>query len=187
MIQIFRNADYDLSPFTMTSCLMRYRRAMQDAGRQPLIIDAGANIGASVVYFSMTYPESRIVAIEPEKKNLKLLAMNCAGRNVSIRAGAVSSADGSLFLSAPAGGSDWSFQVGSQGEYEVEAMAIDSLLADHGADQFAPFICKIDIEGGEADLFSKNYQWMDVFPLLIIELHDEMLPGQGIARNFLKA
>jgi FkbM family methyltransferase len=187
IVQIFWNADYDLGQFAMTSCLMRYRESIQDAGRQPLIIDAGANIGVSAVYFSMTYAESRIVAIEPERENLKLLAMNCAGRNIDIRAGAVSSADGSLFLSSPAEGSDWSFRAGSQGEYEVEAITIDGLLADHGADKFTPFICKIDIEGGEADLFSKNYQWIDSFPLVIIELHDEMLPGQGNARNFLKA
>jgi hypothetical protein len=36
-------------------------------------------------------------------------------------------------------------------------------------------------------LFSGDYGWMELFPLLIIELHDWLLPGQGTSHNFLKA
>ena len=35
-------------------------------GKRPLIVDAGANIGASAAFFAMTYPTAKIVAIEPE-------------------------------------------------------------------------------------------------------------------------
>ena len=48
-------------------------------------------------------------------------------------------------------------------------------------------MCKIDIEGGEADLFSNNDAWVDRFPLIVIELHDWLLPGTGSSRNFLRA
>jgi len=51
----------------------------------------------------------------------------------------------------------------------------------------APFIAKIDIEGGEAELFSSNCTWMGEFPLIIIELHDWMLAGKASSRNFLHA
>ena len=54
-------------------------------------------------------------------------------------------------------------------------------------DKAAPFICKIDIEGGEANLFKCNYSWLERFPLVIIELHDWLLPGESNSRNFLKA
>ena len=49
-----------------------------------------------------------------------------------------------------------------------------------------PFICKVDIEGGEEFLFSKNTEWVARFPVIIVELHDWMLPWQRNSRNFLK-
>ena len=51
----------------------------------------------------------------------------------------------------------------------------------------APFIVKIDIEGFEAELFSRNLEWLDRFYVLIIELHDWMLPRQRSSQSFLRA
>jgi hypothetical protein len=44
---------------------------------------------------------------------------------------------------------------------------------------------KIDIEGFEEELFSKNTEWVDKFPLLVIELHDWMLPRDRTSAHFL--
>jgi hypothetical protein len=63
---------------------------------------------------------------------------------------------------------------------------MDGLLESGVARNGAPFIAKIDIEGAEADLFAANTGWVQSFDLVIIELHDWMLPGQGTSRNFLK-
>ena len=49
------------------------------------------------------------------------------------------------------------------------------------------FITKIDIEGFEDDLFSSNTDWIDDCLLLIIELHDWMMPKTANSNNFLKA
>ena len=49
-----------------------------------------------------------------------------------------------------------------------------------------PFLLKIDIEGAEADVFSQNTDCFDRFPLIIIELHDWMLPGQANSQAFLR-
>jgi len=38
----------------------------------------------------------------------------------------------------------------------------------------------------ENELFSCNTGWVDSFPLLVIELHDRMLPGTANSRNFLR-
>eukprot|EP01037_Dinobryon_pediforme_P018822 gene18822-19135_t len=40
--------------------------AIISQGKIPLIIDAGSNIGASVVYFSKCFPEAHIIGIEPQ-------------------------------------------------------------------------------------------------------------------------
>jgi len=42
----------------------------------PLIIDAGANIGAAVAYFKTIYPDSAIVAFEPDPANYQFLCRN---------------------------------------------------------------------------------------------------------------
>jgi FkbM family methyltransferase len=46
------------------------------SSKVPLIIDAGANIGLSVVYYKKLYPTARIVAFEPDEKIFKHLANN---------------------------------------------------------------------------------------------------------------
>ncbi|MDH5532933.1 MAG: FkbM family methyltransferase [Candidatus Pacebacteria bacterium] len=49
----------------------------------PVIIDAGANIGLSVLYFKKMYPGSKIIAIEPIPGNYKLLDMNVFENNIT--------------------------------------------------------------------------------------------------------
>src|SRR2546423_3692928 len=45
-----------------------------DAERpDPLIIDCGANIGLSVIYFKYLYPRATIVAFEPDQKIFRVL------------------------------------------------------------------------------------------------------------------
>lgn len=43
---------------------------------RPLIIDCGANIGLSVLYFAKLYPNARIIAFEPDAQNFSLLQKN---------------------------------------------------------------------------------------------------------------
>jgi FkbM family methyltransferase len=43
---------------------------------EPYVVDAGANIGLSVIYFKRMYPASRIVAYEPDPKIFGLLESN---------------------------------------------------------------------------------------------------------------
>ena len=38
-------------------------------------------------------------------------------------------------------------------------------------------ILKLDIEGSERELFSKNTDWLDHVSVIIIELHDRFQPG----------
>jgi len=57
---------------------------IRDSGLRPLIIDAGANIGASPIYFLSRYPDALVVAIEPERNNCALLRSNCEGLDVRV-------------------------------------------------------------------------------------------------------
>ncbi|EBQ4753906.1 FkbM family methyltransferase [Salmonella enterica subsp. diarizonae] len=48
------------------------------------------------------------------------------------------------------------------------------------------FILKVDIEGGEKNLFSGDVCWFDDFYLCIIELHNWLYPGEGASGPFLR-
>jgi len=48
----------------------------------PLIIDCGANMGLSVLYFSKTYPNAKIIAFEPEEDIFPVLESNVKAYNL---------------------------------------------------------------------------------------------------------
>lgn len=188
--QIFQNADYNFQHWAQGQRLMAYHKE-QSLSRPSLIIDAGANIGASAVYFLNLFDNAFVFSIEPEVNNWRLLEMNTAAYpNKANFNGAIANYDGELFLQDP-GMSDWGFRTsaantgGALGA--VETISPSTILSDPGLAQATPLILKIDIEGGEAALFEGDVAWMDKFALIIIELHDWMLPFGGTSKNFLKA
>ncbi|MBV9510744.1 MAG: FkbM family methyltransferase [Caulobacteraceae bacterium] len=184
--QVLEDLGYDFSKMAQSGDVQRRYEQIVAQGKTPLIIDAGANIGATARYYAFKYPEARIVAIEPERENFGLLTLNCEGLNAELHQKAAASAPGQLFLADP-GMSDYGFRTAEAGDYAVDCITLNQILADHPADRFAPFICKIDIEGGEENLFSAHCEWLAQFPFVVIEPHDWLLPGQANSRNMLKA
>ena len=67
-----------------------------------VIVDAGANIGTTSIYFAHRYPEARIIAIEAEASNFALLSKNVEpyARITPIHA-ALWSQDGEMSLTLP--------------------------------------------------------------------------------------
>jgi FkbM family methyltransferase len=149
-----------------------------------LIVDAGANIGAASVYFNHIYSRAQIIAIEPEKENCELLRLNTTKRPVDVVEGALGAAPGKMYLQDP-GLSDYGFRVGAVGEYEVQVFTVEQLLEKYQLNH-KPLLLKIDIEGGESSLFEGSCNWLNEFPLVIIELHDWMLPGNKISSGFYR-
>lgn len=189
--QILVNHDYDISSWVQGRKLIEYHQRISK-NQCSLIVDAGANIGASVLYFSKKYDNSLVFAIEPDELNYDLLTLNSKNLNTFNFRGAISSEDGELLFIDP-GHSDWGFRTKkienneSHGTKKVRAICPSTVINHSAAVNTKPLIFKIDIEGAEADLFSKNTHWMKEFPLIIIELHDWMLPFSGSSKNFIKA
>jgi FkbM family methyltransferase len=50
---------------------------------QPYIIDCGANIGLSIIYFKQQFPNSRIIAFEPDKTQYQNLIANIKSFGIS--------------------------------------------------------------------------------------------------------
>lgn len=153
----------------------------------PLILDCGANIGAATVWFHARYPKARIVSIEPDAANFRILSGNCGSLgNVSLVHGAVASFSGEVLLEDPGLG-EWGYRTSSQSigasSHRVPAHRIEDLMEVNPG---TPFLLKIDIEGAESELFSRPSPVFDAFPIVVIELHDWMLPRMASSRSFLE-
>jgi FkbM family methyltransferase len=158
--------------------------AILASGATPLIVDCGANIGASAVWLSAHYPEAKIVAIEPFAENLALLKRNVAGLNVDIIEGAVGPADGVANLDASVSDSLGQRVTAEGGGQAVQVRSLRSLIARY--ENAEPFFLKIDIEGAEKDLFEHDWEVFDQFPIIAIEPHDFAMPGRRTSAAFFR-
>jgi FkbM family methyltransferase len=134
------------------------------------VIDAGANIGLSAIYFAMRFPDAQVVAIEPQSENFRLLERNTAHypRVVPLRA-ALWSDDTTLGLSNPDDRVD-SYQYSPDaGQQMVPALKLSSVLSRFGMSHID--VLKIDIEGAETAVFAQTPAWIDRVRMFIIELH----------------
>jgi FkbM family methyltransferase len=190
--QIFKNQDYNILHWHQGKKLLEYHNE-QSKVRPSLIVDAGANIGASAVYFSNIFPKTVIFTVEPDITNWHLLEINTNGLNIFNFNGAIADIDGELIFEDP-GRSDWGFMTKRISDLDltlntkkVKSISPLSILSHPASQNTNPLILKIDIEGGEDALFSGDTNWLNKFPLVIIELHDWMLPFGGSSRNFIKS
>ena len=184
--QIFAAEDYSIERFKRGPEIRTTYENILTLGLKPLIIDAGANIGASAVYFGVMFPGAHIVGLEPDKCNFELLLKNSTGLDVDARCAAIASSSNPLYLIDPGEG-EWGYRTVKKGAgIRVPAVPATGLVEEKVALGYQPLIMKIDIEGGEDDLFSCDIGWIDLFPLIIIELHDWLLPRAGSSRNFLR-
>ena len=182
--QIYAQEDYSIVRLTRSDELFRHYESIIKSGKQPLIVDCGANIGFSAAYFAEVFPGAKIVAIEPDVENCNLARRNCNAGNVDIFQAAIASED-KVGVVVDQGLGGWGQRVEEREGGGVKMISMNSVLTAKSYADCEPFIVKIDIEGFEKDLFSKNTDWVDRFALLIIELHDWMLPRERSSANFL--
>jgi FkbM family methyltransferase len=147
-----------------------------------VIVDAGANIGLASLYFAARFPGARIIAIEPEASNFALLRKNTAAWPAIIPVQAALWGEDTRVQVVDPGLDKWGFRARG-GEcpadaslcHEVAGITVDHLRREHGLDYIDIF--KMDIEGGEIEVFAAGGQWLDRVGLLIAELHERYRPG----------
>jgi FkbM family methyltransferase len=184
--QMLLAQDYDLRRLRRWPEIAEFLAARATRGDRPLIVDAGANIGASSVYFAVQLPRAQIVAIEPAESNYKLLCRNTVGLRVRCLKAALAAEPGRAIVRDPGIGF-WGFMTEpTTGDEGVPCVTVDELYEGLIGSQVFPFIVKIDIEGGEKPLFDKNTDWVARTPIVIIELHDSLYPKSGVSRPFLQ-
>ena len=158
------------------------------------IVDAGANVGFASIFFARKFPSANILAIEPELSNFALLEKNTKQYSniTSIRA-ALWKEDTELNLVDPEIG-PWGFQAqaGSAKNAQhkilgtVPAFTISKLMEKYGLQTID--LLKVDIEGGEHEVFENSSPWISKVNSIMIELHEHLKPGcSNIFNNAVKA
>lgn len=186
--QVFREREYDLARYPKVKAIVeeKYRRILS-AGRIPLIIDGGANIGATPIWFATQFPQARILAVEPDPKNAQLCRANTRRHNnVQVIEAALGSTPGVVTLSNPTN-LGWAVQTIRGGSSaNVRVCTIPEITAvERGNAEL--FIVKIDIEGFEEDLFKTNIEWIGEAKVIFVEVHDWMLPRRRTSRPLQRA
>jgi FkbM family methyltransferase len=179
--QVFAAKEYDISDTAQGKELRRRYDSSIACGVQPLIIDCGANIGLSGVWYARQFPEAKIIAVEPHQANLEIASKNLAAYpHVTLVSGGVWDSPSFLSIVNP-DAEPWAFQV-KEGKGSIPGFTIDQLS------EGKPILAvKVDIEGAEKELFRSNTDWMDRTDLIAIELHDWLFPNVGTSQTFMKA
>lgn len=131
------------------------------------IIDCGANIGLSVLYFKSICPSAHITAFEPDRHNFELLTKNCIVNNlkqVDLVEAAVWKENTQLKFIAQ-GGMDSKISEGAEEGILVKAYSLIDYLQDP-----VDFL-KLDIEGAEFEVLKNIEEYMDKIATLFIEYH----------------
>lgn len=156
--------------------------------RPQWIVDAGANIGLTSVFFSKKFPDATILALEPEASNYALLKQNTKSYPNIIALNKALWKNASEIDIVDTGEGAWSFQttahhpVNGKPALRVWSTTIDQLMAEYNIPCID--ILKIDIEGSEKEVFENPSKWIERVSAIIIELHDRFRPG--CSRHFYR-
>jgi FkbM family methyltransferase len=140
------------------------------------ILDCGAHIGCAAVYFARRFPKAEIVCIEPEPGNFALLQQNTAPYS-QIRCvfGALTARGGERVRIANPEGPTYHYRVQSSSAGEIMSHSIEDLMSQSSWSHVD--LLKLDIEGSERDVLAESRNWLKDIDVLVVELHDDIVPG----------
>jgi len=145
----------------------------------PVQTNGATSIGAIVILFKLMWPSVRILAVEPDPRNLEALRENVAqfGDDVSVIDRAIHSENDEVlqfYLSKKGHMSSSLFQRREDDEIkEVYMITLDRLLYQFGLEYVD--LLKFDVEGNEYKMFQgfshqENVTWM------VGEVHKDLMP-----------
>jgi len=142
------------------------------------ILDLGANVGYASLYFSARWPRAHVLAVEPDADNAALLERNTrAWPHVARLRAAVWVHPAQVCVANPHDAAN-AFRMSESAEEEsekVDAFTVNQLIDHIGCDRLD--LLKMDVEGAEAEIFLDAAEWLDRVNVMVVELHDRLVPG----------
>jgi len=146
------------------------------------MVDLGANIGLTSLWFAHHYGCKNVIAVEPSPANARVVRLNLESNNVNARVveAAVGARDGTAFFQD---GADSNVgHLASDGGREVPVVSMDTLLGSVPPDAQIDVV-KMDIEGGEGPLLRENLAWLGRVKSLIAEFHPDLIDYPAAIRS----
>ncbi|SOC78583.1 methyltransferase, FkbM family [Salinimicrobium sediminis] len=146
--------------------------------KNPTIIDCGANMGLSTLFFSKYYPDAMVIAFEPDsyvfpflKKNMKSQILE----NVHLEEKAVWISESSLDFYTDKGlGGRLNKEYSGQKSTRVETVRLKEILTKKID------MLKLDIEGSEFDVLKDCEEKLYLVDHIFIEYHSTYNEGQHL-------
>ncbi len=99
--QVLIDREYDISGLRQMDRLRAIHAAQLASGKRPIIIDAGANIGAASLWFASVFPDAAVIAVEPDPDSAAIARLNLAALpHAHLVEAAIGSAPGRVSLHA---------------------------------------------------------------------------------------
>ena len=161
--EIWFEEDYHL-PFTATS---------------GVLLDLGANIGMTSLWLAKRYPFTQVIAVEPDPNNAALVRQNLELNGIAAQV--LEAAIGPKEATARFEFGEFS-NLGRLSETGslVPVISVGSILQKFAVTRFA--LTKIDIEGGEQELFDGPTEWLARTDAIIIEFHPTVVDYPRLTR-----
>jgi FkbM family methyltransferase len=150
-----------------------------------VIIDAGSNAGYFAIKMKSLFPTSKIICIEPDKDNFKLLTENTKNYNdIILENAGLWNRDTNLKVYDKHNNGKWGMVVEEEPNGQIYGLTLNTILNKYNLNKID--LIKIDIETSEKIIFNNNYEnWMILTNKIAIELHDDI--DEGCSKTFFTA
>jgi FkbM family methyltransferase len=185
--EVFVNGEYDLRKFDIFKVIEERYESLLANGSRPLIVDAGANIGLASVFLARLFPKAEFILVEASPENIEVARLNVS-RILETRLlnKALWHQRGILHLVTSPNYSTYSVTDRNDPELglsEIESISMNEIVESRRGDLF---IVKMDIEGSEASVFRLHNEWLDAGPIVLVEPHDQEIPGNNSLRGLFE-
>jgi FkbM family methyltransferase len=135
------------------------------------VVDLGSNIGLSVRLWQQNYPGCRVVAVEPDPANARMIRFN-TGKDVQLFQTCIAGSRRTVALDRTQSESAFRMvdQVLSTDDMALATMTMDDILSAAGITGNIDLL-KCDIEGAEGELFGNCRSWIKRVRNLVVEIH----------------
>lgn len=187
VVNLEKEGKIEIRPQPTTDMVTGYEMFVAEAYKQPsavpkispnLIIDIGANVGYSLVYWANLYPNAKIVAFEPHPAHLEMIYKNIHHNSLSNKV--------KVIESAASNKNAQSFLTDNENESIVVddyksgtiSIKVRDLFEEIGNEKID--LLKMDIEGGEYSILGdRRFEKLNV-QTLVLEWHNTEKIDNGL-------
>lgn len=179
----FRYTDARSMVFTVDHVFNRGVYAFDTDKPNPLILDAGANIGVSLLYFKKRFPDAKVICFEPDRRVFSALETNVKTFGLThceLHRAALWSQESVIEFCSEGADAGAVNEVGGSGMSElVRALELQPFLEGQVVD-----FLKMDIEGSEVEVLKACADGLKNVQRIFIEYHSFEGRDQRLAELF---